>query len=571
MNATKVRKGLTVFVVAWLVLAAVLIVLAGVELMRGKGALEDAKANATAEGLRNERIDGDLERAASTLGRSHAMLDNPVVAPFRIVPVLGRQLSSITALSGTASTVADTGVDALRDARPLATGDANVDRGKTLQEMGDIAGRAADRLDGVDFGPRKGLLGPVADAYDEVAGTTVDIRTGMRRAEGAAHGAAALFQNDGRYLVVAANTGEMRSGSGMFLSAGVLQTGGGKVRLGEMTTVGELSVPNSAISWPSDVQAVWGWLGNQGDMRNLMLSPRFDVSAPLAAEIWQRAGKENVDGVMMVDAALLRAVIAGTGPITVDGKQFNKDNIEHELTFQQYEGLTGIDAQQVARREILSGVASKAFEALDSGNWDAFTLARELGSVANSRHVMLWARDEERQRQWVQAGVAGTVDGDSIMLNMPNLGANKLDQFMHVDATINRTTGPSGIEMSISAKVTNDAPEKGSGYVLGPTTGSNFARGQYRGVLAMTVPGSAQAIRFDGDPKLVVAGVDGPSKVAGVDVDLMPGQSKTFVVRYTLPSTDRVSFVRPSARIPATTWHYEGETWVDTSSRAIRH
>lgn len=560
------RRWVVTIVSVWVGLAVLLVAYGAFELNRARVSLQDLQRGEVA--ATGENLQQNLRSTSGSLSRGHAALDNPIVGVFRFLPFAGRQLTSVTDISGSAATVADAGADALDRGKAL-TDDTTTNRQELLEELSAIAGETRDRIDDLEYGPRVGLIGPLADVRDQASEQSTSVISTLERVEGAASATSNLFTRDGRYLVVATNNAEMRSGSGMFLSAGILETGGGRIELGEMQTFTD-EAPAS-VQWPEELDALWGWVGRQGDLRNMMLSPRFDVSAPVAADIWSNYGNGEVDGVIVVDPAMLQAVIAATGDVAVDDVTVNSENVLSYLMFDQYRGMDGSDAAQAARREGLSTVASEAFGALNRGEWDPVTLARELGSAANGRHLMVWSRDQSQQQLWDQAGVAGTVEPNTLMLNSVNLAGVKVDQFVDIESELHQNTGANGLDMSMDVTVTNNSPSSGPYYVVGPYPNSGFVAGQYRSVLAVTLPGDSSEIAFEGDPKVEVAGQDGPTKVIGIDVNLLPGESATYTLNFSRPATARYTSVEPSARIPATNWTFEEESWTDEAPKVLAH
>src|SRR4029078_2500220 len=99
---------------------------------------------------------------------------------------------------------------------------------------GQIGAQAADTLRGVGLGPGNALVGPLADARHKFAKQLHKARTAMADRRDASAGIGQMAVGPSKYLLLAANNSEMRSGSGMLLSAGVLTTFGGQFSLGPM-------------------------------------------------------------------------------------------------------------------------------------------------------------------------------------------------------------------------------------------------------------------------------------------------------------------------------------------------
>jgi len=568
------RRTLLAAFISWLVVSGAFFALAFVDAKKGRDALVAFRAEATSESLRSGAADAELRRTSVLLRRSHDRLHNPVVRPFHWLPVAGRQLRSADALTGAGAEVTAVTLDSLVSARAL-TDEIKVDKAGALSKIAVIASNAEARLAKVDLGPDEAVFAQLAKARNEIASNLTDVRTTLGRAAGGARGVSRLFQSNGSYLLIAANNAEMRAGAGMFLSVGSLKTGGGEVTLSKMETVAStLDVDAATVPWPEELHKLWSFMGKQGDMRNLMLSPRFDVSAPLAAEIWKQDGRGQVDGVLVIDPSLLQAMLRATGPVALDDRQVTAESVLTELLVDQYRTISptgSTDASQVARREGLSAVAEGAFGALNEGRWDPIVMARELGKAADGRHLLAWSRDEAQNADWRAAGVGGLLGADSLMLNISNVGSNKLDSFLQVSADMAEVTGRSGLDLSVTVTIKNTVPAGAPRYVLGPSPGTGLEAGEYRGMLSFSLPGDANAPRFDADVPVVAFGPDGPTKVIAGVVRVKRGETKTFVVRFSRPATARFTLVEPSARLPATNWTYRQERWTDASRYVISH
>ena len=130
---------------------------------------------------------------------------------------------------------------------------------------------------------------------------------------------AQLLQGPRNYLLLAANNSEMRVGSGAFLSVGVLSTADGSLHLGPVRSIIDFNLPDDRVPLTGDLADRWGWLEPNREWRNLASSPRFDANAELATQMWKASTGQDVDGVMAIDIDALRAMLAATGPVVVDG------------------------------------------------------------------------------------------------------------------------------------------------------------------------------------------------------------------------------------------------------------
>ena len=557
-------------VAAWVVGVGIALLSAHHEIRSGLRAVDSARSKANASTVVEGRLLPELREARSRFATAHGRVDGPLMAPARLLPFACRPLRSVRALSAAATKVADVAIAGMDDAQPVPAepGGSHAARAASARRLGELAGRAETQLRGIELGPRVGLLSPLARARNRLGNQVAEIRDAL--AKGAKGGAAVadLLQGPRRYLVFAANNAEMRAGSGMFLSAGELETGPQGLHLSPMRTVTEIPIPEGAVPLTGDLAARWGWLEPNREWRNLMLSPRFDANAALAAQMWVAAGNRPVDGVMVLDPAALGGLLRGTGPVEVEGRRYTQGNIEEELLHAQYVRFPAND-DTPERREGLGKIAAAIFTALDAGRWSLANLAAGLADVSGGRHVLMWASDPSEQAAWQALEVDGALHPDSLLLSVQNRGGNKLDWFLRVQAEMTVASVENETEVTVTVQLENQVPTGEPRYVAGPHRLSGVGEGVYVGLLTLNLPGTAHDGRFEGVEQLAVQGDDGPSRVLGFQFELPRGAQRTVVARFRLPVRAGAVRVEPSARVPATAWRTGSTTWRDTSVKVV--
>ena len=526
------------------------------------------------ERARDEQGEGRAALAAAgrDFADAHDLADGPVLSPWEYVPLFGQNVRSAESLTRAAERVARVGERAARDAGRLLEQEPGngFQRLDLLDALGDVAARARRGLEQMSLGPDFFLVAPLGDARERFLERLGRLREAVADAPAVAEGARRLLQGPRRYLVIAANNAEMRAGSGMLLSVGVATFADGEFDLGEMSPSPDFNLPAGAVALPEGYAELWGWLHPTEDWRNLATTPRFDVTAPLAADMWQAATGETVDGVLVVDPATLEALLAAQGPIDVEGRTLGADDVVQYLLLDQYAGL-GIDDPQASRRDQLSAVARAGVDTLESRPWDTAGLVEQLGHVGQGRHVLAWARDPVEQRGWRAAGIDGTLRFDSLMVSLLNVGANKVDQFIEVDARLRITeVADGGHDATISLTIANTAPADLAGYVAGPHPATDLAPGEYQAIVAVNGPGVGGLARFEDLEPQLVAGFDGPTKVSAAGYLRVPrGEQRRVTVVIRLPEALEGLRIEPSARIPPVTWHFGRKTWQDQSPERV--
>lgn len=576
-----------VLVVVWLGAATWRLLEAQVAAQDGLDALEEVRGSATGDLSRfiDSIGDGDaaagravvdpLRLAADEFSTAGDRVDSPVVAPLKLLPFVGRQVRSVSALSAAAATTSAAAADAYealeREAdAPVTTPE---ERLASIERTTALLDDLSDEVVGLDLGPDTGLVGPLADARDRFSEEYGRVEDTLTSAATAANGVSAFLTGPNRYLVLASNNAEMRAGSGMFLQVGPMDVAGGRFTLGELEPSGDLLLAAPGAELDPDVAALWGWALPGREFRNVNLTPRFDESARMAADMWELAGRGPVDGAVAIDIVGLRELLTVTGPVRVPGPddgqpvEVSADNVERLLLVEQYEQLGD---EQAERRELLGRVAGAVFSAFNERQVSASGLLRVLQDAGRGRHLLLWSSDPVQQDGWEALDASGILPEDSLMLATVNRNGTKLDQYLDVRATLTSSApDEDGLRrVQVTAEVQNRAPEGLPTYVAGPYPGTDYGPGDYGGILSLTVPAGAGNFDAPGTG-LYFSGDDGPTRVMTAALEVPRGGSRTITFAFDLPEGWDELEVLPSARVPAIEWTAGDETWSDAVPRTV--
>jgi hypothetical protein len=558
----------------WVVVAGALGALAARDLQEAKAISFAARDDLDGSALRDGSLATELERAEERFRRGRDRLEHPLLAPVRLLPVLGRQHRSAVALAGSAGRLAGAGSHAAREVAdaidpPPDSGEARL---AALRRIGGAATEAGQALETVDLGPAKGLLGPLHDAREDLRAQVEESRRDLRRGSEVTAAVTGFLASDRRYLLLAANNAEMRAASGMFLSIGLLETDAGEIRLGEMLPAGDLALAPPGVPLEGDLGELWGWTEPGQDWRNLAMSPRFEASAPVAAAMWEARTGDRIDGVLAVDVIALKALLSATGPVEVEGERIGAGEVERRLLHDQYVGLTYDERSgdsQDRRREELGGIAGAVVDAVEDGRIDLPTLANELSTAAAGRHVLAWSRHPDEQRGWESADISGRLAKRSLVVSVLNRGGNKLDPFLDVDADIavGETRGDER-RVDLAIRIRNTTPEGEPEYVAGPHPDHEVAAGTYLGLVAVNAPFDARRLTL-AEGTAVVRGADGPTQAIATDIVLARGATATVRLSFFLPVSVGELVVEPGARVPPTRFAAGDVEWVDDRRRTI--
>lgn len=538
---------------------------------RGLAELQAVRTNADPTTLTASATVAALNRASSEFAAAHDNLSQPWMTPATWLPVLGRQLRSARSLSSAAEKVSTVGSSFLGQVHTVLDQPhgAGPQRVQSLQRLSVLSLAAARKLSAIDTGPNQALLGPLVRKHDQFVQQLDEARNRLVRAAGVSAVTAIILQGPQTYLVLAGNNAEMRAGSGAFLEVGTAVTADGSVHLGDLGQSGRLALAPGQVTVTGDLQRNWGWLMPGVDWRNLGVTPRFDVTAELAARMWEAHTGQTVNGVLALDIAGLRQIMTATGPVQVGSLTLDADNVQQYLLHDQYAGLSDNSSGNASRADALGAIASAVLRQLQGQSTNLRGLASAVSGAVAGRHLMLWSSNPVDQAAWVAAGASGRLEANSVTVNVVSQGGNKLDQFLAV--SVNMTTNPdrTGTAVTLSSTLVNQTPAGQSQFIAGPFPGLPLAYGDYSGVVAANLPGAARDVTMTGAGPLSANGGDGPTRLVTAPILIHEGATTTVVVRFHLPTAHGTMTVVPSARVPPVHWTFGGRASTDERVQTI--
>ncbi|MFV0317412.1 MAG: DUF4012 domain-containing protein [Microthrixaceae bacterium] len=567
--------------VLWVILAGALVVLAGIDAKRAMGTTDTIRSVAGEDlGQMLDTVGGssddvDEEHAAQQLidagagfERAHRRLSNPIVRPLYALPVLGRQLTSVNALSEAAADTATSAGEAVAEMREILEGptETSARRLAAIQEVQGVLKSLTTDLESVDLGPDEALVGPVADARATFESEYERVVATLSKTETTVTGVLEFLAGPTDYLLLASNNAEMRAGSGMYLQAGDLEVRDGTFALSELGATQDMLLATPVGSVDPDVADLWGELQPGREWRNLNMSGDFTRIAPTAAAMWGAYRGQEVDGVIAVDVVAIARLLELTGPVTLEsGETIRAETVEYDLMMGQYADF-GDDRD--ARRERLGEVVAAVLEALNERSISASDLLTAFEDLGASRHLLMWSRRPSEQAAWESLGTSGVVPPDGLLLSVLNRGGNKLDPYLQVDAVMSITEEEPYCHVVVDVSLENVAEPGLPGYVAGPHPGTDLAAGDYKGIVSLTLPGSAGNVTMQ-DAPLVAAGTDGDNRLIAGEVRIGRGETASLRIEFDLPKAQRQVELVPSGRIPPTNWTIGTESFADEHPRTI--
>jgi Protein of unknown function (DUF4012) len=515
-------------------------------------------------------LDGDrtaLRSAQHDLSRARQEVGSGWLTPAAMLPFIGRQVTSVRAMTVTAARIVDEANLASASLAPAAR--ADMSRLELVRALRRDVARLADVVDRADLGPSTRLIAPLARARAELAAQVVKLREPVDRTNRAMPGLEQMLTGPTRLLLVAANNAQMGAGSGLPLAVATLDIKDGHMAVGAFTWSTYLNVPPGSVTLLPELASLWSFATPQDAINRAMISPRFPQTAALLADEYRAATQVSSDGVLMVDIIGLQKIVAAQGARR-DPAALSADRIIPELMHDQYLVDDPTQPYNHRDREVrLAEVASSAISELLDERADTSSLLRALMDAFAGRHVLLWSNRPDQQASFEALGADGALQPDSLAVSLQNEASNKLDWFIRMKSTISFGPAPDGRRgVSVTVSISNQVPDGEPHYVAGPTQ-PRIAYGDYVGYLTLHVPNTATDLRMTDNAPVIVSGRDGPTGVIGRLVLVPRNTSASVTFTFTLPSSQSGFRVEPSARYPPIEWTAPGTTWPDERQRWI--
>ncbi|HBV57710.1 MAG TPA: hypothetical protein DEB73_00305 [Candidatus Magasanikbacteria bacterium] len=345
------------------------------------------------------------------------------------------------------------------------------------------------------------------------------------------------------YLVLFLNNAEIRPGGGFIGSYAVVKLDKGKLTSFESSGSENLdwAAPDDFKVEPPEALKKYLYLKNWY-FRDANWSPDWRESARAALWFYRFEGGADgskIDGVIGLTPRIVEELVKITGPVTVEGKVFNTENIIDELQYQVEVGFLKEGKPRAERKELVEKLGRELLKKIaDLSPWKwagIYSMAQEM---FKEKQLMIWSSDDAMEAALIKQGWAGEVkqvDGDHLMVVDANMAALKTDP--EVDRSIHYEIKPDGERLK--ARVTVSYNHHGE---------FDWKTTRYRSYTRVYVPLSSELIssngfiendkiRSNGKIESVPAkvGEELGKTVFGGFIAVEPGESKTLVLEYYLP------------------------------------
>lgn len=389
-------------------------------------------------------------------------------------------------------------------------------------------------------------LAPIASNIAKLNSEITKVSNSASIASMAAKDAPSLLGADGtrRYFIGFLDPSESRGLGGLLVWYGELTATDGHLKLTSYGDAGTIASQLQAkgggrLSGPPAYLARYGQFKPQDTFIDVPYSPDLPTVTTVVSQLYQQVGHRPIDGMLILDAKSVAAILRATGPLQVPGfGRLTGTNTAQMLLKGQY-ALYPTVADQAARKAALADALKLAADRLAGGSLPGVrTLAGDLAPQVATGDLLFWSVHHSDQPLLYRTGLAGAFPspdgGDLLSFITQNAANNKTDAYLQRSISDNVLYNPASgqVQSTVTAVLHNSAPDKGlSPLVIGSYPGSGLAPGSDLVWFSVYSPLALSGATVDGSPVTL-----DPTPELGVNtysgyVDVPSGATAKVVVK----------------------------------------
>lgn len=354
------------------------------------------------------------------------------------------------------------------------------------------------------------------------------------------------FQEPQTYLVLFLNNTEIRPGGGFIGAYSVVRIDKGipEILKVEGTEILDNFADQDVLPLPP--KALREYLGiEKWAFRDSNWSPDFALSSIQSLDLFRKEkgmAAQEIDGVIGITPTLMEEVLKISGPIIIDGQEFNAENFTEKLEYEVEFGFTdkGLDFDE--RKKILADLSHAILAKMKLDifrQWPKyFALSQRMFT---EKHILAYSTDSELEKVLVARGWAGEIKnsvGDYMLWADANMGALKTDKVMKKELTYSFVPTSTGSTSTVGYIGTVKMRYYNTGSFTKFTT-------RYRTYARVFLPLGSRFISVAGsmktdkstEPASVEQGIEQNKQWFGTFISIEPGKTKELVWQFYLSPT----------------------------------
>jgi hypothetical protein len=497
-------------------------------------------------------ISTDLDELQGRAASAASLTSDPIWRATEWVPVLG---DNLTAFREAAFMIDELAADALPPLEELA-GTFNIDSlgpvngAFDLETFVSAQPRISEALNALEVADARAsaidtekTVSQIGIAVDQVIDMVGSARTAVQSVDTAVSLLPPMLGADGprEYLLMSLNNAELRATGGIAGALAVIKVDQGRIELGNLSNanaIGEFDAPVLELS-DSEEKLYGNLLGTY--MQDVNYTPDFARSGELARAMWLERTGEEVDGVIAIDPVALSYILRATGPIDAgSGITLTSDNAADVLLSGVYTSFPEPSQQD----EFFENAMGQIFSALVGGSADSMTLATALAEGVQENRIHIWSSEPTEQVKIDSTPLAGVVpksteETTAFGVYFNDATGGKMDYYLSsaigVASAVCRNDGRPNFEVRVNleSRAPQDAAESLPSYVTGAAAFGVAPGNINTNVFVYAPEGSVPySVMIDGQEFAFVDANDGSHSVAGVTVELTPGQQSEVTMKF---------------------------------------
>jgi len=547
-----------IIVISIAVIVGVLVLAAGWTAYRAKTATSMASdLTGTINTLRTDATSGNLDAVSKDIttlqeqaSSLHSVTGDPLWGIASILPVVGGKASAARTLGAAADSVA-TAAAPLAEILPhfsktalAASGgtidvQALTDLGPVLSDLSTTSTQAAKDLSSID------LSAVSASQAEQITKASTQLAAAAPTLDTAAKATPAIASFLGAngprtYYLGLENLAEARGTGGIIGAYAIVKADNGKISMQSAAPRKVLDEAGARIpdgNLPQEFRDLWG--ADATEWAGLNLSPHFPYTGQLIVDGWKSYANQNLDEVVLLDQHVVAALLAGTGPVTVQGVTVDSTNAFQFLTkdiYSQFPVVADKDA-------VVVELVQQMFQKLTAGQFSVAPMVKALQEPLSNGDLLMYSTHDDEQTVLAGYSIAGIVPDDAkpySIVAINNGSGNKMEAYVSVDVAYDGGVCIAGTRLStINITLHNSAPVSGlPEYVVGrrdlpADERDKVSASSTKELLYVYGPvGSTNALTTIDDSILATSeGLERNHPVWRIDVVVQPGQTRTVSVQ----------------------------------------
>lgn len=335
-----------------------------------------------------------------------------------------------------------------------------------------------------------------------------------------------------RYLLLVQNNAEIRSTGGIPGSFAILKADGGKLSMGFQGSYQDLKqFPQPVVPITNNENAVFAPT-LVTNILDTTITPDFPRTAQIAKAMAAKGLDTKVDGVISVDPVAMSYVLAGTGPVKLQGGVvIDQNNAVDLLLSKTYQLLKDPEEQD----SVFEIAARAIFDVVKEGRGEPRLVIDGLVKSASENRLMVWSSHKSEQALLDPSALSGKLSGNAgrvphVGLYLGDAASTKMEYYLDYSTTmaVGRCLRGDVQELSTTTTLSSRAPAKLPRSVTGD--GRYTPRGTMRLVLRFYSPyaGGFTEVQVNGKQQTVYADSHRGRNVTKVLLTVRPQQSYTI-------------------------------------------